>query len=114
MKGAFIAVAGSALALAVPAVAAGPAPALRLVSNEPLTIRGAHFKAHERVRVTTHVDAAKRSKLVRSTTIGTFKVTFDVPMAFDPCVESLRVTAVGARGSDAVLKLPQRACPPAP
>jgi hypothetical protein len=114
VKGSFIAVAGSALALAVPAVAAGPPPALRLLSNQPLTVRGAHFKAHERVRVTAYADAAKRSKLVRSTTIGTFKVSFDVPMAFDPCVESLRVTAVGARGSDAVLKLPQRACPPAP
>ena len=114
MKGSFIAVAGSALALAVPAVAAGPAPTLRLLSDQPLTVRGAHFKVHERVRVTSYVDATKRSKLVRTTTIGTFKVSFDVPMAFDPCVESLRVTAVGARGSAATLKLPQRACPPAP
>ena len=46
--------------------------------------------------------------------IGAFKVSFDVPTAFDPCLESLRITAVGARGSDAALKLPQRACPPAP
>jgi hypothetical protein len=114
MKGPLIAVAGSALALAVPAVAAGPTPTLRLVSNEPLVVRGTHFRAHERVVVTVRLDAAKRSKRIRSTALGTFRVSFDTPMAFDPCVESLRVSAVGGRGSDAVLKLPQRACPPAP
>lgn len=114
MKGSLVACAASALALAVPAVAGAPAPALRLVANEPLTVRGVHFKTHERVRVTAYVDATKRSKWIRSTALGTFKLSFDVPMAFDPCVESLRITAVGGRGSDAVLKLPQRACPPAP
>jgi len=102
-----------ALALALPA-AAGPLPALRLVSDQPLTVRGAHFKPREKVRVTARVDMTSRSRVVRSTATGTFKVSFDAPMAFDPCLETLRVTAVGARGSDAMLKLPQRACPPAP
>jgi hypothetical protein len=114
MRSSLAACAASALALAVPAMAGAPAPALRLASKDPLIVRGAHFKAHERVRVTASVDATRRSKVVRATTAGTFKVTFDVPTAFDPCVESLRITAVGARGSDAALKLPQRACPPAP
>lgn len=114
MKASFVAVGCSALGLAVPAVAAGPVPALRLITTQPLTVRGVHFKSHERVRVTQHVDTSKRTKLVRATVTGTFKVTFAVPTAIDPCLESVRVTAVGARGSEAALKLPQRACPPSP
>jgi hypothetical protein len=114
MKASFIAVGCSAFAIAVPAVAAGPVPALRLVTAQPLTVRGMHFKPYERVRVTQHVEMNKRSKLVRATSTGTFKVTFAVPMAIDPCLQSVRVTAVGLRGSEAALKLPQRACPPAP
>jgi hypothetical protein len=114
MKAAVVALACSALSLAVPAVAAGPVPALRLVTAQPLTVRGVHFKPHERVRVTSHLDTSKRTKLVNATSAGTFKVRFAVPMAIDPCLESVRVTAVGARGSEAALKLPQRACPPSP
>jgi hypothetical protein len=114
VRASLVACAATGLVLAVPAMAGAPAPALRLVAKDPLTVRGAHFKAHERVRVTAYVAAAKYSKRVRATTVGAFKVSFDVPTAFDPCVESLRITAVGARGSDAALKLPQRACPPAP
>jgi hypothetical protein len=103
----------AALALAVPAFAAGPIAALRLVTTQPLVVRGVHFKGHERVRVTEHMGTDKSSKLVRASAAGTFKVTFAAPMAIDPCLESVRVSAVGARGSDALLKLPQRACPPA-
>jgi hypothetical protein len=114
MKGSLIALACSAMALAVPAVAAGPPPALRLASTQPLTVRGVHFKSHERVRVTEHVGTAKRSKLIRATATGTFKVTFAGSTAIDPCLESVSFTAVGGRGSAAALKLPQRACPPSP
>jgi hypothetical protein len=77
-------------------------------------VRGTHFKPREKVRVTARFDTVRRSQLVRSTAAGTFKVSFDAPLAFDPCVDRIRVTAVGGRGSDALLKLPQRACPPAP
>jgi len=114
MKTSLIALACSAVAFVSSAIASPSVPALRLVSSQPLTVRGVHFKSHERVRVTQHLDAGKRSKVVSATATGTFKVTFAVPMAIDPCLESVRVTAVGARGSEAVLKLPQRACPPAP
>jgi hypothetical protein len=114
MKASVAAVACSALALAVPAAGSGPAPALRLVTTQPLTVRGVHFKSHERVRVTRHFDTSKLSKLVRATATGAFKVRFAAPMAIDPCLESVSFTAVGARGSEAALKLPQRACPPSP
>jgi hypothetical protein len=110
-----IAVACSALALAGPALAARPAPpALRLVMTQPLTVWGLHFKSHERVRVTEQIGMDKRLKLVRASATGAFKVTFAAPIVIDPCLESVRVTAVGARGSDAAVKLPQRACPPSP
>jgi len=114
MKTSLIALACSAIAFVGSASASSSAPALRMVSTQPLTVRGVHFKSHERVRVTQHLDATTRSKVVRATATGTFRVTFAVPMAIDPCLESVRVTAIGARGSEAVLKLPQRACPPAP
>jgi hypothetical protein len=107
-------VVAAALALAAPAAAAGPTPTLRLVVSQPLTVRGVHFKSHERVRVTEHVGSDRHWKLVRATTAGTFKVTFADATAIDPCLESVRLTAVGGRGSTAALKLPQRACPPAP
>lgn len=114
MKVSLVALACSAIAFAGSAAASRPLPALRLVSTEPLTVRGLHFRSNERVRVTQHIDSSKRSKVVRATAAGTFKVTFAVPAAIDPCLESVRVTAVGGRGSEAALKLPQRACPPAP
>jgi len=104
----------SALALAASALAAAPVPALRLASTQPLTVRGVHFKSHERVRVTEHVGTGKWSRTVRASGIGMFTVSFAVATAVDPCLESVRVTAVGGRGSDAMLKLPQRACPPSP
>ena len=114
MRVSLIALACSALAFAGPAAGSQSTAALRLVTTQPLTVRGVHFKSHERVRVTQHLDASTRWKVVRATATGTFKVTFAVPTAIDPCLESVRVTAVGGRGSAAVLKLPQRACPPSP
>jgi hypothetical protein len=113
MKPALAALACSALALSAPAIAAGPPPSLHLVTTEPLTVRGAHFRSHERVRVTEHVNTAKRTLIVRASATGAFRVVFSPPYSVDPCVESLRVTAVGGRGSNAALKFPQRACPPA-
>lgn len=114
MKTSVVTAACAALALAVPAVAARSAPTLRLVSTQPLVVKGAHFKAHERVRVTARADVTKRTKLIRTTAKGTFSVSFGTSLAVDPCVESIRVTASGGRGSDAAMKLPQRACPPSP
>ncbi len=111
-RSAFI-VALSALAIAFPAAAAGPPPSLRLVSMGPLTVHGAHFKARETVRLTLRSTDMKRARVLRSSLAGSFTVVYTSRIV-DPCLETVRITAVGARGSDAVLKLPQRACPPAP
>jgi hypothetical protein len=114
VKGTALAIAVSALVVALPAVAAESRPALRLVSSQPLVVQGVHFRAHERIRVTAYVEVVKHARVVRATAAGRFKASFDLATPLDPCLESLRVTAVGARGSEAVLKLPQRACPPSP
>jgi hypothetical protein len=114
MRVSLISLACAALAFAGSAAGSRSTPALRLVTTQPLTVQGVHFKSYERVRVTQHADSTTRSKVVHATSTGTFKVTFALPMAIDPCLESIRVTAVGGRGSEAALKLPQRACPPSP
>src|SRR3982751_5232282 len=56
----------SALALAVPAFAAGPLATLRLVTTQPLVARGLHFKPYERVRVTERLATDRAFKLVRA------------------------------------------------
>ena len=84
------------------------APSLHVTGQ---TVRGAHFAPREVVRVTILGPAPRIQRRVRTSATGTF--TVPVP-SFDPCTESLTIVAVGARGDDARLKLPQRACPPQP
>ena len=101
-------------ALLAPAAAARPAPALRLVATDPVTVRGTHFHARESVRVTVRTADLTRIRRVRATATGSFTARFTAPVGYDPCADTLRVYATGARGDAAGLKLPQRACPPAP
>jgi hypothetical protein len=81
---------------------------LRLVQSGTLVVRGAHFLAGERVRVTvvTERTLAKRTTAAGN---GSFAVRFDVLL--DRC-NAATVTATGNRGSRARVKLPQRMCPP--
>jgi hypothetical protein len=81
---------------------------LRLVAH---TVRGTHFFRHERVRVTFTTDT-RTTRIVRTSALGSFET--GLPTAYDPCSTSLTITAAGVRGDTAVLKLPQRACPPPP
>jgi hypothetical protein len=73
------------------------------------TVQGRHFYRHERVRVTFSRDVRTVVR-VRATAAGSFVTP--LPTAYDPCTETLVITAAGVRGDDARLKLPQRACPP--
>ena len=84
-------------------------PALRVASHAPLKVNGLHFKRGERVRVVAEVGRATYTRTVRATTAGTFAVTFVGVRANDPCALELR--AVGALGSRAAFKLPERMCP---
>lgn len=81
---------------------------LKLSRGVPLTLRGAHFLPNERVRVTVSSEL-KRTKLVSASGSGGFVVSFQD--AFDRC-NGLLALAAGARGSRAMLKMPQLGCPP--
>jgi hypothetical protein len=93
-----------ALVASAPA-AARPAPSLALAVGPPVVLRGAHFGAREAVRV----DAAGRRYTIRASRRGTFALSIGVL----PRCGGIRVDAVGARGSVALLKLPRPACLPA-
>ena len=84
----------------------GGSPSMRLVRAAPLTVRGAHFRSGERVRVT----AAGKSAQTKANGDGTFVV---VVRGATRC-ETLRILARGSAGSYAIVKLlPQPACLPA-
>jgi hypothetical protein len=102
------------LALTVAAILVGAAlatpakPRLRIAVEQPLLVVGTSFVSHERVRVEADGRFGTRSLRVRATAAGAFRVRF-AKLRGDPC--SLRsLTAVGAKGSRAVLRLPPGVC----
>ena len=107
-----LAAAAVAALAATGAVAQTARPTLRLVSVSPTTVAGAHFKAREHVRVRLQTSERSATRRLIATRLGRFVAHFG-SQPFDPCNSSLSVTAVGARGSRAAVKLPQRECPPA-
>jgi hypothetical protein len=102
-------IAASSLAAAMPTLAAS----IRLVSTAPLTVRGTHFAAHERVRVSFRTSAALPVVVVRATAAGAFTAAAPAGVPYDRCSSPLVVSAAGASGDRAVLRLPPRLCPPA-
>jgi hypothetical protein len=100
------------LAGAVPSalVAAPPTPALSVSVRQPVAVRGTHFAPREWVRVTVLLNGSHTARAHASGT-GAFSVTFP-DLSLGPC-GGLQISATGARGSVATLKLPQRACMPA-
>lgn len=81
-------------------------PSLRVTRVTPLTVQGRHFRASERVRVTTG------SRTVRTTANGNGTFVITIPGA-DRC-NTQRVLAKGSAGSYAIVKLlPAPACLPA-
>ena len=96
---------------AVGAAAASPAhrPTLR-ISTSPLVVRGVSFLAREHVRVTVSTAGTHVVRRTTTTSRGTFSVNAGA-LAFDPCLDGLVATAVGASGDRATAKLPQRECP---
>jgi hypothetical protein len=87
----------------------GGRPTLVLAKPMPLTLRGAHFKPDERIRVTVK-GLRKGTKRASADSNGVFVVRFS-GVAFDRC-DGLMVLAVGSLGSRASLKRPQPLCPP--
>jgi hypothetical protein len=90
------------------------AAALRVTSTYPLTVRGVAFKARERVTLTVLVASTKERRVRKVTAgrLGGFTTTFTAVLVDDRC--EITATAVGARGSRATFKVPQRQCRPRP
>jgi hypothetical protein len=104
----------SSVALAATAAHAATTPRLRVVAQQPLTVRGEGFRRGERVTITA-LTARGLSKriVVRSTSRGRFGVTVRLPA--QPCGGGFAVRAIGSLGSRATLMVPGgRVCVPPP
>jgi hypothetical protein len=82
------------------------APSLRLVDLVPVTFRGAGFARLEQVRVALSRNGRTTVRRARSSTSGTFRVSFGL-LALDPCRGAIVVRATGGLGSRATYR---RAC----
>lgn len=78
-----------------------PKATLQLVDRSPLTVRGAHFKLRERVRVTASTDSDTATRVTRTTRRGVFSVDFGT-LGKDPCA-TITIKAAGAKGDRATL-----------
>jgi hypothetical protein len=86
--------------------------ALRLTNTYPVTLRGVAFKPRERITLTVHVASTneRRARKVTAGRLGGFTTRFATLVGLDRC--DITATAVGARGSRATFKTPQRQCRP--
>jgi hypothetical protein len=82
---------------------------LRFVSLSPVTVRGAHFRPGEHVRVVVHAGLEAVGERVTSRG-GRFTAT--LPVSVDTCAGAT-AQAIGDRGSRASAAIAIRACPPA-
>ena len=107
-----LAAAVAATAVAVPATPAATTAKLRLVSKQPLVVRGEAFRPVERVVVTALTPTGPKRAVVRATAKGRFGATFRLPN--QPCGRAFAVRAVGGQGSRATLAVPAPPCVPPP
>ena len=110
--------AGTAVVLASLFVVASPAARtaaarLRVVASDPVKVVGIGFHASERVRIVARYSGYTAAVRVRATATGRFTAVIANATLYDPCNDTLRVTAAGSTGTRAEVKLPQRQCPPA-
>ncbi|HET9288397.1 MAG TPA: hypothetical protein VFO26_12660 [Gaiella sp.] len=107
-----LAIVAALVAVTAPAAHAATTPKLRLVTQQPLTVRGEAFRPSERIAVTAMTLSGPRRVLVRTTPAGRFSATFRLPS--QPCGRALAVLALGSRGSRASLNLRSAPCIPPP
>ena len=99
MRPVLVSVAALALALVSAASAeAAPPAALRIVEREPLTFRGLHFKAGERVRLVVTLKDTTQVHKLHASAAGTFMTTF-ADLVWQRRQGNLSVRATGSRGS---------------
>jgi hypothetical protein len=99
-------------ALAAPAAQAGTVPTLRLVTVQPLVVRGESFRPGEQVVVTALTALGPKRIVVRATARGRFGATFRLPD--QPCGKAFAVRAVGSASRPATLAVPRPPCVPPP
>jgi hypothetical protein len=83
-------------------------PALRLTDGAPLTIRGTHFRAGERVRVTA-ISLGSATRRTSAGPGGSFVMRLAIK--YNRC-SGLTVIARGTKGSRAAIKRPAMDCKP--
>ena len=100
MRSVLVSVAALALVLVSAAAAeAAPDATLRIVDRDPLTFKGRHFQAGERVRLEVKLKRVTRTHKVHASASGTFMTTF-AGLAWQRCGGgNLTVEARGSRGS---------------
>jgi hypothetical protein len=101
-----------AAALAVPAAQSGTVPKLRLVTVQPLVVRGESFRPRERVAMTALTPTGPTRVVVLATSRGRLGATFRLPD--QPCGKAFAVRAVGARSRPTTLSVPALPCVPPP
>ena len=102
-----IAAVGATPSLGVGAQTAAPA-AVELVSFDPLRVRGERFKTFERVRLTVRIDGRTSVARVRAGRRGAFVASLPGSGGQRGC--TVRVVAVGGRGSHATLAVDHFVC----
>jgi hypothetical protein len=107
-----VAACAASIAASPAAAAAPPAASITLGLTSPLTVRGTHFAAHERIRISFRTSAPLAAVVVRATAAGTFIAAAPAGLTYDRCSAPLVVSAVGASGDRALLRMPPRLCPP--
>jgi hypothetical protein len=107
VRAAFIA-AVIALCVAGLASASGNQPVLKLLSSRPVTVRGQHFQAGERVRLVLLGEQQDMVR-VRATTAGSFQGVF-AGTAEKRCT-GFAVRAVGSLGSRALVRFNPECAP---
>jgi hypothetical protein len=98
--------------LAATAGAARPPASLHLVKLAPLTVGGTGFRPAERIRVTLVFGTTEVRRVIAGKT-GRFVARFDDDVQLSRCNIRFAVSAAGARGTNAALKIPRPACMPA-
>jgi hypothetical protein len=92
-----------------PAAAGTGASKLTLVATRPVTVAGSGFGASEAVRLTVRVQGARYTRRKRADARGSWRVVLLGVNAANPC--DVEATALGGRGSKALLQLSERVCP---
>jgi hypothetical protein len=82
---------------------------LRVMSEQPLSVRGTGFKALERVRVTVRAGQRAWARDTRAGARGGFTVVFRARIDF--CAAPVRIVADGRSSGIVRARIPIRSCP---